>query len=160
MLCHPAAAAACLPVGLSMIDSSDASGPAVNRTGELRSAPRKATFLKGSIVLADGTIAEHVSIQNLSAGGARLKVESGWAVAEEITLDIPARRERRQCHVRWRLSNAVGVLFTDRPRAIPRPPCDDVAARLIELEQEVQRLQAENRELRTRLQLSHTFRFS
>lgn len=138
------------------MDPSHASRPAEDQ----RSAPRKATFLKGTIVLSDGSIAEHVSVQNLSAGGARLKVASGWDVAEEITLDIPARRERRRCHVRWRLSNAVGVLFTDRPKAIPRSAKDDVAARLIELEREVRRLQVENQELRSRLQLSHAFRFS
>jgi hypothetical protein len=116
-------------------------------------APRQVTFLKGSIVRADGSVLEHVSVENLSAVGARLKVASGWSLPDEITLDIPARQERRSCRVRWRLSGAVGVLFCDRSRPVPRRGEADIAARLIELEAEIRHLQHENEHLRDRLRL-------
>jgi hypothetical protein len=118
---------------------------------EKRVAPRQVTFLKGSIMRSDGSVLEHVSVENLSAVGARLKVASGWALPDEMTLDIPARQERRTCQVRWRLSGAVGVLFRDRARPVPRSGEADIAARLIELEAEIRQLQRENEHLRDRL---------
>lgn len=112
---------------------------AVVSAQERRTHRRNVTFLKGTIVQPDGSTGDHVSIENLSDCGARLKVACERDVGEEITLDIPARQERRRAYVCWRLSHAIGVRFQDGPLPIPRWAQSDVAARLIELEQEVRR---------------------
>jgi hypothetical protein len=114
---------------------------------ELRSEIRAVTFQKGTILTIDGIVLEHVTVQNLSRAGARLVVRSGWDIPDDVVLEITARHERHQSKVRWRLSAAIGVLFTDRMRPISKRAGPDVAVRLLELEQEVGRLSAQNQEL-------------
>jgi hypothetical protein len=122
-----------------------------------RAADRLPTFLKGTLLSLEGETQEHVTIRNLSQGGARLSVTDGWRVPGDLLLEIPARQERHRVHVRWRLTEAVGVLFTERMRTTtPRP---DMALRLLDLEREVRRLTIRNRELARELSLFRPFDF-
>lgn len=115
--------------------------------GDLRSEPRSRTFQRGTIFALDGAMLEHVTVQNLSVAGARLTVQLGRDIPDDVILGITARHERHRCKVRWRLTAAIGVVFVDRLRSVPKRAAPDVAARLLELEQEVGRLAAQNREL-------------
>jgi len=124
----------------------------------MRSDSRSSTSIAAAVLDDAGGVLERVEIVNISAGGARLAVETGWNLPARFTLAIPERDERRACLVRWRLTRAVGVCFeeaaTGRP---PRAPAS--ALRLQELEREVQRLLDENRSLTRELALHEVFRF-
>jgi PilZ domain-containing protein len=125
---------------------------------EQRSTARSPTFLKGTIISAAGNTVEHVTVQNLSESGARLAVADGWSLPPEFLLDIPANQARHRAQIRWRLTAAVGVFFTEKART-PPPRGPDVTFRLIELEREIRSLRIENRELVKELSLLRTFGF-
>jgi hypothetical protein len=125
----------------------------------MRSDSRSSTSIAAAVLDDAGGVLERVEIVNISAGGARIAVEAGWNLPARFTLAIPERGERRACIVRWRLTRAVGVCFAEAAASRrPRAPAAS-ALRLLELEQEVQRLLDENRSLTRELALHDVFRF-
>jgi PilZ domain len=126
----------------------------------MRSDSRTSISIAAAVLDDSGEVLERVEIVNISAGGARIAVEAGWNLPARFTLAIPDRDERRACIVRWRLTRAVGVCFADAAAGRPsRAPAAASVPRLLELEQEVQRLLEENRSLTRELALHEVFRF-
>jgi len=53
----------------------------------------------------------HCTVQNLTSGGACLKVANTYSVPETFDLTFESGRTRRACHVMWRTTDMLGVAF-------------------------------------------------
>jgi hypothetical protein len=122
----------------------------------MRSGPRVSIRIPAKLLDGQGEPVADVTVTDISPGGARLLVPPGSSIPEEVHLLIPNRGERRPCQVRWRLTGAVGVRFTDR-RSAPRRP--GVASRTLELEAAVARLEREKAALVRELAMHRAFSF-
>ncbi len=53
----------------------------------------------------------HCTVQNITSGGACLKVGNTYGVPETFDLTFESGRTRRACHVMWRTTDRLGVAF-------------------------------------------------
>lgn len=53
----------------------------------------------------------HCTVQNITSGGACLKVGNTYGVPETFDLTFESGRTRRACHVMWRTTDQLGVAF-------------------------------------------------
>jgi PilZ domain-containing protein len=60
----------------------------------------------------------HCTVQNITSGGACLKLANTWGVPEHFELTFEHGRTRRPCRVVWRTPDQLGVAFQgeDGPR--------------------------------------------
>ena len=68
--------------------------------------------VRGPAQLMFGSLPRDCWITDISDGGVRLHAE-GVEVPDDFTLLFGNRRERRECHVVWRLGHEIGAEFTD-----------------------------------------------
>jgi hypothetical protein len=67
----------------------------------------------------------HCTVQNITSGGACLKVGNTYGVPETFDLTFESGRTRRACHVMWRTSDQLGVAFAradEAPQDAGAPP--------------------------------------
>ena len=80
----------------------------VTRTRIVRSAkiiaPRSASMI-------------HCTVQNITSGGARLKLANTFGVPQTFELTFEHGRTRRPCRVVWRTNDEVGVAFEEAEAA-------------------------------------------
>ncbi|MEA3025339.1 MAG: hypothetical protein QOF91_624 [Alphaproteobacteria bacterium] len=77
---------------------------------ERRNDVRHRTLKAGTISFnRDGGIS--CTVRNLSNAGANLEVASPVGIPDEFTLVIATDHASRQCRVRWRTGNRIGVAF-------------------------------------------------
>ncbi len=53
----------------------------------------------------------HCTVQNITSGGARLKVANTYGMPETFELTFEHGRTRRACRVVWRTADELGVAF-------------------------------------------------
>ena len=53
----------------------------------------------------------HCTVQNITSGGACLKLANTYGVPEEFELTFELGRTRRRCRVVWRTNDTLGVAF-------------------------------------------------
>ena len=78
---------------------------------EHRSSTRSRTLLQAKVVFNDRSSTFDVVVRNLSGTGAKLELNTPFAVPNRFELEIPARDLHYAAEVRWRDSNHVGVEF-------------------------------------------------
>jgi hypothetical protein len=85
------------------------------QTNDKRHAARvKVAWKVKAITSLDGD--QHTCIvQDVSEGGARLRVPKGVQLPDQFALYLPLRNETQEVHVRWRDSNSttIGVAFVE-----------------------------------------------
>ena len=74
----------------------------IKRTRVLRSA---------KIIVPRRSPVIHCTVQNLTSGGACLKVANTYGVPETFELTFEHGRTRRACRVMWRTHDTLGVAF-------------------------------------------------
>ncbi len=77
---------------------------AVKRTRVLRSA---------KIIVPRRSPVIHCTVQNITSGGACLKLANTYGVPETFHLTFEHGRTRRSCRVVWRTNDKLGVTFED-----------------------------------------------
>ena len=77
---------------------------------ERRSTPRHRTLKGGSIIFGLAAGVDCV-IRNLSDKGASLEVESPVGIPDDFSLLIRPETIKRNCRVKWRSANRIGVHF-------------------------------------------------
>jgi hypothetical protein len=82
---------------------------AVKRTRVLRSA---------KIIVPRRSPVIHCTVQNVTSGGACLKLASTYGVPETFDLTFEHGRTRRRCRIAWRTDDKLGVAFTDTEETI------------------------------------------
>ena len=77
---------------------------------ERRKESRRRTLKAGTIAFnRAGGIS--CTVRNVSDAGANLEVVSPVGIPDDFTLVIESDHVLRQCHVRWRTGNRIGVTF-------------------------------------------------
>jgi PilZ domain len=59
----------------------------------------------------------HCTVQNITGGGACLKVANTFGVPETFDLTFEHGRTRRYCRVVWRTADKLGVMFVNNQAA-------------------------------------------
>ena len=83
---------------------------AVNRTRVLRCA---------KIIVPRRSPVIHCTVQNITGGGACLKLANTYGVPQTFDLTFEHGRTRRPCRVIWRTDNELGVCFEQIQRTAP-----------------------------------------
>jgi hypothetical protein len=91
-----------------MIDDEEKERREVTRTRMSRSAkiilPRRASMI-------------HCTVQNITSGGACLKLANTYGMPETFELTFEHGRTRRACRVVWRTNDELGVAFEEAEAA-------------------------------------------
>jgi hypothetical protein len=80
---------------------------------ERRKAPRKKSFLKGTVYYNHRHSSAACTIRDLSDYGARLEFPSPITLPDPVELEIPTREQNLRARIRWRKDNEVGVSFEE-----------------------------------------------
>jgi hypothetical protein len=79
---------------------------------ERRKGKRRSLGYVAAVVSLDGKLKRDCVVDNISATGARLRIEAPKESPEEFILMLSARGEaRRRCQIAWREAREVGVRF-------------------------------------------------
>jgi hypothetical protein len=120
---------------------------------ERRKAPRKKSFLKGTVYYNHRHSSIECTIRDFSDYGARLQFPSPVTLPDPVELEIPARDQILRANVRWRKDDEVGVSFeeneADKPAELAG--AGDVSQRVAALEREMTKLHKLVMDLRTDL---------
>jgi hypothetical protein len=82
-------------------------------TEERRLAPREKTFTRGRVTFKDRRGGCDCIIEDLSERGARLRVPTGTALPEMVSIYLPVLDRTTDAKVRWLTSDRAGVEFID-----------------------------------------------
>lgn len=85
----------------------------IQRASDRRSAPRHRVYKRGQVVLPNLVSAIDCTIRDISATGARLRVEGHFIAPEKFELSIPSMGVRRRVCRRWQSGKELGVEFVD-----------------------------------------------
>jgi hypothetical protein len=81
-------------------------------TQERRKARRRVLGYGASVVSLDGELKRDCVIDDISASGAKLRIEAPKELPEEFVLLLSARGDaKRRCKITWRRAQEVGVRF-------------------------------------------------
>ena len=118
---------------------------------ERRKAPRKKSFLKGTVYYNHRHSSIECTIRDFSDYGARLQFPSPVTLPDPVELEIPARDLTLRAHVRWRKDDEVGVSFEENEAAGPTElaGAGDLSQRVATLEREMTKLHRLVLDLRT-----------
>jgi len=79
---------------------------------ERRKSKRRTIGYGASVVSFDGVLKRDCVIADISASGARLRIETPKELPEEFVLLLSARGEaKRRCKITWRRAQEIGVRF-------------------------------------------------
>jgi hypothetical protein len=70
-------------------------------------------ILRGAKIIAPRKPIIHCTVQNITSGGACLKVANTYGLPDDFELTFEQGRTRRACRVAWRTADQVGVAFVD-----------------------------------------------
>jgi hypothetical protein len=86
--------------------------------GEARVAPRRRVLKAAVAASNDRHLTVACAVRDLSATGARVRVEGSVAVPDTFELLVPSDGMEANCEVVWRKANEVGVRFLSAPRMV------------------------------------------
>lgn len=90
-----------------MIDDHD------NEDRERRDVRRTSVRRNAKIMVPRRASVIHCTVQNITGGGACLKVANTYGLPDEFELTFELGRTRRQCRVIWRTNDELGVAFVE-----------------------------------------------
>jgi PilZ domain len=87
------------------------------KNSERRNVQRTKVLRNAKIIVAARTSIVHCTVQNITSGGACLKLASTHGLPQTFELTFECGRTRRACRVVWRTRDRLGVAFEDTQRA-------------------------------------------
>ncbi len=78
---------------------------------ERRTRKRTRVLRSAKIIVPRRSPVIHCTVQNITGGGARLKLANTSGLPETFDLTFEHGRTRRPCRVVWRTDNELGVCF-------------------------------------------------
>jgi hypothetical protein len=90
----------------------------VKEAGESRMSPRRRVLKAGIAASNDRRLTVGCTVRDLSATGARLRVEGSLTVPDTFELIIELDGLEANCQVVWRSGSEVGVRFLHAPRMV------------------------------------------
>jgi hypothetical protein len=88
------------------------------QAGEARMAPRRRTLKSGKVAYSDRHVTIDCLLRDMSATGARLRVEGSVAAPDTFELLVPLDGLEAHCQVVWRSGADIGVRFLSAPRIV------------------------------------------
>ena len=88
------------------------------KTDEARIAPRRRMLKSGKIAYADRHVTIGCSVRDMSATGARLRIEGSVTEPDTFELLIALDGVEANCEVVWRREADIGVRFIGAPRTV------------------------------------------
>jgi hypothetical protein len=85
---------------------------------DARAAPRRKVFKAGTAASNNRHLTVSCTVRDLSATGARLRVENLASIPDTFELIIAVDGLEASCEVVWRKTNEVGVKFIGAPRMV------------------------------------------
>lgn len=95
---------------------------------EARTAPRRRVLKSGKIAYADRHVTIDCMVRDMSATGARLKVEGSVSAPDTFELLIPLDGLEANCQVVWRAGAELGIRFLAAPRIVAAKRTQTVCA--------------------------------
>ena len=95
--------------------------PTVPKTKNDRKSPRHRVLKEGKVIFGQGHSVVDCTIDNMSEGGAHVRVQSSHGVPEEFYLVEASRGIIHRAEVAWRTTTGIGLRLLG--------PLEDVAAR-------------------------------
>jgi hypothetical protein len=80
-------------------------------TDDRRTITRTRILRGAKIIMARRSPVIHCTVQDITGGGACLKLANTYGVPETFELTFEAGRTRRACRVVWRTDDKLGVVF-------------------------------------------------
>ena len=80
---------------------------------ERRDVTRTRITRSAKIIVPRRSPVIHCTVQNITSGGACLKLANTYGVPETFELTFEHGRTRRACRVVWRTADQIGVAFED-----------------------------------------------
>jgi len=84
---------------------------------ERRDVTRTRIARSAKIIVPRRSPVIHCTVQNITSGGACLKLANTYGVPETFELTFEHGRTRRSCRVVWRRNDALGVAFEEAETA-------------------------------------------
>lgn len=85
---------------------------------EARVAPRRKVLKAGTAAFNNRHLTASVTVRDMSATGARLRVDSVAAIPDTFELIVTADGLEANCEVVWRKTSEIGVKFLGAPRIV------------------------------------------
>ena len=84
---------------------------------ERRDTQRTRILRGAKILVPRNSPVIHCTVQNITSGGACLKLANTYGLPETFELTFESGRTRRFCRVVWRTNDALGVAFEEQSAA-------------------------------------------
>src|SRR5262245_6705221 len=88
------------------------------QTADARLAPRRRMLKSGKVAYADRHVTLECLVRDMSATGARIRVEGSVSAPDTFELLIPLDGLEANCQVVWRSGVDLGVKFLAAPRIV------------------------------------------
>jgi hypothetical protein len=95
---------------------------------EARIAPRRRMLKSGKVAYADRHVTIDCLVRDMSATGARLRVEGSVTAPDTFELLIPLDGIEANCQVVWRAGSDLGVKFLAAPRIVAAKRTQSISA--------------------------------
>ena len=119
---------------------------------ERRHSARQKSFLRGCVYFNKRRNAIDCLIRDISDAGARIIFSDTVSIPDAVDLHIPQKEQTVRAHVQWRHGDEVGLAFPDAIRAADGTADGELAARVAELESQVNALRRELKHLRQEIE--------
>lgn len=119
---------------------------------ERRNSARQKSFLRGCVYFNKRRNAIDCLIRDISDAGARIIFSDTVSIPDAVDLHIPQKEQTVRAHVQWRHGDEVGLAFPDAIRAADGTADGELAARVAELESQVNALRRELKHLRQEIE--------
>jgi PilZ domain len=81
---------------------------------ERRDVQRTRVLRSAKIIVPRRSPVIHCTVQNITSGGACLKLANTYGLPDSFDLTFEHGRTRRACRVAWRTNDQVGVTFVEK----------------------------------------------
>jgi PilZ domain len=101
---------------------------------ERRNVQRTAVKRSAKIIVPRRSPVIHCTVQNITSGGACLKLANTYGIPDNFDLTFECGRTRRACRVAWRTADKLGVAFQGEEMPVEEnasPAADEAAPPLV-----------------------------
>ncbi len=98
---------------IDAIDAKDRIENAADGDQDRREVTRTRVLRGAKIIVQARSPVIHCTVQNITSGGACLKLANTWSIPDSFELTFEHGRTRRACRVAWRMHDMLGVAFVD-----------------------------------------------
>jgi len=89
-----------------------------DKTKDRRGVQRTRVKRSAKIIVPRRSPVIHCTVQNITSGGACLKLANSYGVPDTFDLTFECGRTRRACRVVWRTADKLGVAFVGEEIAV------------------------------------------